>query len=242
MARNAVELEIPSDIEKNDVSRILEWAGKQFDDKAGFASSFSPEDVVIIDMLSKLNSPVKIFTLDTCRLHDETYRVMEDIRQKYQINIEVYFPDGNRIEKLERENGFYSFYQSLEARKECCNIRKVEPLNRALSKLHAWITGLRREQSLTRQALQKVEIDYGHNEIIKINPLLDWSEKQVWDYIQEHNVPYNKLFDKGFTSIGCAPCTRAIKRTEDIRAGRWWWEDPHHKECGLHIKIGRLED
>lgn len=236
MAQNVAELEIPFDIAKNNTEEILEWAGERFGTEAGFASSFSPEDVIIIDKLSRLNSPVKIFTLDTGRLHEETYRVMEDIRLKYHIEIEVYFPDRSQVERLENEKGFYSFYDSLEARKECCTVRKVEPLNRALSKLHAWITGLRREQSLTRQAIQKVEIDHAHNEIIKINPLLDWSEAQVWDYMRKHHVPYNQLFDRGFSSIGCAPCTRAIKRTEDIRAGRWWWENPEHKECGLHLK------
>ena len=222
-------------LEKEKTEVVLQWAVKTFP-RIGFASSFGAEDVVVIDLISKIKPQPSIFTLDTGRLHEETYEVMEQIRQKYGIPIVSYFPEKGTVEKLEREKGFYSFRQSVENRKECCGIRKVEPLNRALSSLDAWITGLRREQAVTRTGLPKVELDAAHGGIAKINPLAEWTTEQVWDYIRKNNVPYNKLHDQNFPSIGCSPCTRAVRPGEDIRAGRWWWELPEHKECGLHVK------
>ena len=213
---------------------ILGWAVKEFFPKISLASSFGAEDVILIDILSKIEPRLKVFTLDTGRLDEETYEVMERIRLKYKISIESYFPDFKKVEALERQKGFYSFKESVENRKECCGIRKVEPLNRALLGLSAWITGLRRDQAVTRSAVQKIENDEAHDGIIKINPLADWSSEQVWAYIKNNKVPYNALHDQGYPSIGCAPCTRAIKPYEDIRAGRWWWENPDQKECGLH--------
>jgi phosphoadenosine phosphosulfate reductase len=159
---------------------------------------------------------------------------MERVRRKYKISIESYFPDAAKVEALERAKGFYSFRDSIENRKECCGIRKVEPLQRALKNLEGWITGLRREQAVTRTTLEKVEWDAAHG-ILKFNPLADWTEKQVWEYIKKNKVPYNRLHDQGYPSIGCAPCTRAVKSGDDIRSGRWWWENPEHKECGLHL-------
>lgn len=216
---------------------VLRWGLRTFP-RIAFASSFGAEDVAVIDLLSKADPEhrVKIFTLDTGRLHEETYEVMDQIREKYGIRISAYFPDREAVEQLERERGFYSFRQSVENRKECCGIRKVEPLRRALAGMDAWITGLRREQSVTRTDLPKVETDSSHGGIAKLNPLADWTTRQVWDYIQKHQVPYNRLHDMNFPSIGCSPCTRAIRPGEDIRAGRWWWETPEHKECGLHIQ------
>ncbi len=225
---------VPNDIEERSTEAILEWVGDTFGNGAGFASSFSPEDVVVIDLLARLNSPIRIFTLDTGRLHEETYRVMEAIRDRYKIDIEVVFPQRDKVEKLVGSKGLYSFYKSLENRKECCGIRKIEPLNRVLAGLDAWLTGLRREQSQTRVEMKKVEIDEAHNSIYKINPLIDWSEKEVWDYIAKYSVPYNELFDRGFKSVGCSPCTRAVRAIDGVRAGRWWWENPESKECGLH--------
>lgn len=213
---------------------VLSWAVKEFGDKVGFASSFGAEDVVVIDMLAKITPHPKIFTLDTGRLNEETYQVMDAIRKKYNLSIESQFPEREKVEALERAKGFFSFRESVENRKECCRIRKVIPLGRALERLLAWITGLRREQSVTRAELSIFETDTGHNNILKINPLADWTEKQVWGYIKKNNVPYNALHDQNYPSIGCAPCTRAIKPGEDIRAGRWWWESPESKECGLH--------
>jgi phosphoadenosine phosphosulfate reductase len=212
----------------------LLWALERFHPRIAFASSFGVEDVAVIDMLARLRSDARVFTLDTGRLPAETYEVMERVRDKYSLSIEVFAPDGGRVEELERESGFFSFRRSVEERKRCCGIRKVEPLGRALAGLEAWTTGLRRDQAVTRQALPKVERDLGHGGIVKVNPLADWSEAQVWDYVRVHGVPYNRLHDQGYPSIGCAPCTRAIKPGEDVRAGRWWWENPETKECGLH--------
>ena len=216
----------------------MEWALKNFYPEISVASSFGAEDVVLIDMLSKLQPKMRVFTLDTGRLNEETYEVMERVRLKYKISIESYFPDLKAVEALERQKGFYSFRESVDNRIECCGIRKVEPLRRALKGVKAWVTGLRHEQSVTRAGVNKIEIDEAHGGIFKINPLLEWSDGQVWDYIRKNDVPYNKLHDLGYPSIGCAPCTRAVKPGEDIRAGRWWWESPEHKECGLHVSMG----
>lgn len=224
------------ELEGRTAEEVLRWGVETYFPKIAFASSFGAEDVVVIDLLSKVNPQVPVFTLDTGRLPEETYEVMDRIRERYGIKIVSYFPEGQAVEKLEREKGFYSFRQSIENRKECCGIRKVEPLNRALGGLEAWITGLRREQAVTRTGLPKVEVDAAHRGIAKLNPISDWSTQQVWDHIRRNKVPYNKLHDQGFPSIGCAPCTRAVKPGEDIRAGRWWWELPEHKECGLHVK------
>ena len=214
---------------------VLRWAIDTFGSRLALASSFGAEDMVLIDMLSRLEPPVTIFTLDTGRLHEETYDVMERTRERYKVAIESYFPDREAVEELERERGFYSFRRSVEERKFCCGIRKVEPLNRALVDLDAWITGLRRDQALTRSGVELLEIDEAHGSILKLNPLADWTEQQVWAYIREHHIPYNALHDRGYPSIGCAPCTRAVQPGEDIRAGRWWWENPATKECGLHL-------
>ncbi len=222
------------EFEKKAAGEVLTWALKEFGDKVSFASSFGAEDVVLIDLISKFSPGLSVFTLDTGRLNEETYEVMERVRSKYKIQIFSHFPEASKVEALERQKGFFSFRESIENRKECCGIRKVEPLNRALSGLKAWVTGLRREQAVTRTAIQKIEIDEAHGGIFKINPLADWTEKQVWDYIKANQVPYNRLHDMGYPSIGCAPCTRAIKPGEDVRAGRWWWENPENKECGLH--------
>jgi phosphoadenosine phosphosulfate reductase len=186
----------------------------------------------VIDMLSRLRVDARIFTLDTGRLHEETYEVMEAIRRRYGLAIETHFPDRDEVERLERSKGFYSFRDSIENRRECCNIRKVAPLGRALAGLDAWITGLRREQAVTRGDLPKV--DWGARQA-KLNPLADWSLDRVWSYVRDNDIPYNKLYDRGFPSIGCSPCTRAVRPGEDLRAGRWWWEQPEQKECGLHV-------
>lgn len=198
------------------------------------ACSFSVEDVVIIDTAAKLGLPIGIFALDTGRLNEETYEVADNITERYRIPIDWYFPLNEAVETLERQKGLFSFRESLENRHECCRIRKVEPLGRALKGLAGWITGLRREQSVTRNGLAAIELDEADGGILKINPLLEWSEEQVWDYVKEHNIPVSRLYSQGYRSIGCAPCTRPVAPGEHARAGRWWWEDPEHKECGLH--------
>lgn len=229
------------ELESLSTKEILAWAFEAYQPRIALACSFQAEESVLIDMMHSLRgSDFRIFTLDTGRLNQETYDCMDAIRERYGIQVEVFFPDATRVEQMVRANGLNLFYKSVESRKLCCGIRKVEPLNRALKDLGAWMTGLRREQAVTRADVRKVEIDKDHGGIIKINPLVDWSHKQVWDYIRENNLPYNKLHDSGYPSIGCAPCTRAIQPREDIRAGRWWWENPETKECGLHAKGGEL--
>jgi len=185
-------------------------------------------------LLMDLRKDAVVFALDTGRLNPETYECAEALRRRYGLKIEWYFPARERVEELERSKGLFSFRESIENRKECCGIRKVEPLRRALSNLDAWITGLRREQSVTRSDLQVLEIDNANGGIIKINPLAGWSLDDCWSFVRKNKIPWNSLYDRGYTSIGCAPCTRAIEPGEDQRAGRWWWENPEHKECGLH--------
>ena len=220
--------------ETKTAEEVLRWALDRFHPQITLACSFGLEDVTLIDMLTKLHKAPRVFCLDTGRLHQETYDVMDQIRSKYGIQIEVYFPNQAAVEKMVRAKGVNLFYHSVENRHECCAVRKVEPLERALSGMKAWITGLRKTQSVTRANTARVEIDSPHGRIAKLNPLIDWTEQEVWDYIKKNQVPYNRLHDQGYPSIGCAPCTRAIKSGEDIRAGRWWWENPESKECGLH--------
>ena len=198
------------------------------------ACSFSPEDVAIIDIAHKAGLSLGIFAIDTGRLHEETYEVAEALVERYRLKIDWYFPRHEAVEQLEREKGLFSFRESLDNRHECCNIRKVEPLSRALKGLKGWVTGMRREQSLTRTDLQAIERDDLNGGILKINPLIDWTEEQLLAYTAEHRLPGNRLIDQGYRSIGCAPCTRAVQPGDDARAGRWWWENPEHKECGLH--------
>lgn len=221
-------------LEGADPEAILRWAVDAFAPDIALASSFGAEDVVLIDMWSRIDQAVRVFTLDTGRLPEETYEVMDRIRERYGIAIATHFPEATAVETLERERGFYSFRRSVEERKRCCGIRKVEPLRRALAPLRAWVTGLRREQAMSRTGVAVVEWDTNHG-LVKVNPLAHWTEAQVWAYIREHTVPHNALHDRGYPSIGCAPCTRALQPGEDVRAGRWWWEqDPAAKECGLH--------
>ncbi len=214
----------------------LKWAYETFGDKIAKASSFGAEDSVVTDMIIKINPKARFFTLDTGRLNQETYDVMDTISKKYKIKFEVLFPDRDAVEEMVREKGINLFYESVENRKLCCEIRKVRPLNRILSTLDAWVTGLRRDQNENRSKSSMVEIDHLHGGIIKINPIIDWSWENVMSYIKDHELPYNKLLDKNYPSIGCEPCTRPVKPGEDLRAGRWWWESDTHKECGLHIK------
>ncbi|MCF6309476.1 MAG: phosphoadenylyl-sulfate reductase [Sulfurimonas sp.] len=214
---------------------ILEYFLKEYGDKAALSSSFGVEDQVLTHMMLGIDKKANIFTLDTGRLHPQTYSVMDATNLKYDVKVNVFFPNTEAVEKLYKEQGINGFYESVENRKACCFTRKIEPLQRALSGLDVWITGLRASQSVTREDLNVIEYDEV-NKVIKVNPLLEWSEEEVWDFVKEYKVPYNKLHDEGFPSIGCAPCTRAVNEGEDIRSGRWWWENPENKECGLHIK------
>jgi phosphoadenosine phosphosulfate reductase len=222
-------------VDTTDPGTVLAHALNVYGDRMALASSFSLEDAIVIDLLAKIRPEFRVFALDTGRLNPETYECAEALRRRYKVDIEWFFPRHDAVEQLERQKGLFSFRESVENRKECCHIRKVEPLARALSGLNAWITGLRREQSVTRSDIQAVEMDAAHGGVVKINPLVEWTLEQCWDYAKQHKLPYNRLYDQGYTSIGCAPCTRAIQAGEDQRAGRWWWESPDHKECGLHI-------
>jgi phosphoadenosine phosphosulfate reductase len=224
------------DFEDLTTAEIVTWALERFSPRVGLACSFQAEESVLIDLMHRVRgADFRLFTLDTGRLNQETYDCMDAIRERYGVQIEVFFPEATGVEKMVRENGLNLFYNSVELRKLCCGIRKVEPLNRALKNLDAWMTGLRREQAVTRVDVRKVELDKDHGDIVKVNPLVDWSYDDVWEYIRKNNLPYNRLHKQGYPSIGCAPCTRAVKPGEDLRAGRWWWENPNTKECGLHV-------
>jgi phosphoadenosine phosphosulfate reductase len=216
---------------------ILDWASTKFGAGLKLACSLGAEDNVLTAMLASANSPARVFFLDTGRLNPETYQTLGAIRSRYDVPIEVIFPKTDSLQQLVTSKGPFSFYDSVENRKECCHIRKVEPLARALADATAWVTGLRREQAVTRANLLVFEIDEDHGNILKINPLATWTTEQVLEYAKNHRVPLNPLHAKGFPSIGCEPCTRAIEPDEDLRAGRWWWESPDLKECGLHLRV-----
>jgi phosphoadenosine phosphosulfate reductase len=214
---------------------ILDVLSSLKEEKLTFSTSLGYEDQVITHYLSTKEINSTLFSLDTGRLFPETYSVLQTTLEKYKKSIQIYFPDTKSIENLITEKGPLSFYESVENRKECCTIRKVEPLKRALKGYTIWITGIRKEQSQDRENISQIEWD-SHNEIIKVHPLLYWTFEEVKNYIKENKIPYNSLHDKGFISIGCQPCTRSVKEGEDFRAGRWWWEDATKKECGLHFK------
>jgi phosphoadenosine phosphosulfate reductase len=221
-----------------ETSAILERIARNFT-PAVFASSLAAEDMVLTDLILKADLPIAIFSLETGRLHAETLAMIDRVKDTYDYDIALFRPDPLAVERYVTQNGLNAFYESVDMRKECCRIRKVEPLGRALAGKRAWITGQRRAQSATRAELAVQESDLGHA-MQKFNPLTDWSEENVWDYLRSNNVPYNALHDRGFPSIGCEPCTRAVQPGEDVRAGRWWWENPESKECGLHVVDGKL--
>jgi phosphoadenosine phosphosulfate reductase len=216
---------------------VIEQTLKHFGpERVALASSFGAEDQVLTHMLAGIAPGARIFTLDTGRQFQETYDTMQRSIERYSIRYEVYAPDAGDLAALTAEHGPNLFYRSLGERKACCEVRKLRPLGKALATVSAWICGLRRDQAVTREQLELVSWD-GQHSVYKICPLFDWTEGQVWAYIREHEVPYNALHDRGFPSIGCAPCTRAVAPGEDVRAGRWWWEAPEHKECGLHADL-----
>lgn len=228
--------QIAPEMESKSAQEVLRWAMDTYGLRIALASSFGPEDIVLIDIMIKIDKEkTRIFTLDTGRLNQETYDLMDTISRKYNIHIEVFFPERKEIEQMVQAKGMNLMYESVENRKLCCEIRKVHSLKRALHKLDGWITGLRREQFITRAQVKKIEIDSTHSNIVKVNPLADWTHEMLWGYIHENNLPYNRLHDIGYVSIGCEPCTRAIEPNEDPRSGRWWWETGTPKECGLHL-------
>ncbi len=218
-------------------TELFQWIHARFGSWS-IASSMGAEDIALISLAATAIGPenVKVFTLDTGRLHPQTLQTVENVRNHFGVAVKVFFPLSESVEALVNEKGMYSFRNSIEDRKECCGIRKLEPLKRALGPLDAWVTGLRRDQNVTRTSIDKIEFDMMNGGLAKLNPIADWSANDVWDYIRDNDLPYNPLHDRGFPSIGCEPCTRPVKSGEDERAGRWWWEQPDSKECGLHGK------
>jgi phosphoadenosine phosphosulfate reductase len=227
-----------SGIDPKDAPTVLSRAIDHFGDQITMATSFQLGGLVLLDMIHKLGKEIQVFSLDTGRLPEETYQCSESIRLKYGIQVQWVFPHHEAVEKMEREKGLYSFKENTENRKECCGIRKVEPLNRALKGYSAWITGRRMDQSASREDLKFSESDHSRPGMFKVNPLIHWSQSDLWFYAKENNVPYNHLYDEGYLSIGCECCTRPCRDGEDERAGRWWWESTEHKECGLHLRGG----
>lgn len=227
----AIELDLATPQE------ILGWALDRWHPNLAICTSFQAEGMALLDMAWRIEPRVRVFTVDTGRLPQETYDVMEEVRQRYGIDVEVYFPDARQVETMVRRLGPNLFQKSVEARLLCCNVRKVEPIRGVLEGLDAWVTGLRRDQWASRANIRKLEIDHDHGGLAKINPLADWTLEEVLDYNRDHEVPVHPLYEKGYTSIGCTPCTRATLPGEDPRAGRWWWEKNAPKECGIHCPI-----
>jgi thioredoxin-dependent adenylylsulfate APS reductase len=216
---------------------LLGWAAAAFGTRIALATSFQADGMVILDMAQRVAPGLRVITVDSGRLPQETHDLIDHVRERYGIAVEVFTPAAGEVERFVGEHGPNAFYRSQELRVRCCEIRKVTPLTRALRGLDAWITGQRRDHSSTRRAIARIERDVAHGGIVKLNPLADWSTEQVWDYLRAHDVPHNALYDRGFTSIGCAPCTRATRPGEDPRAGRWWWEATATKECGMHCRV-----
>ena len=216
---------------------LLAWGLERFGDRIALCTSFQAEGMVLLDMAWRVDPKVRVFTLDSGRLHQETYDIIDTVRKRYQLEIEVHSPDTRELEAMTRKHGVNLFYESVPQRLLCCQVRKVRPLQRALNGLDAWITGLRRETWASRADIRKIELDHEHGGIAKLNPLADWTHDEIWDYLRANEVPYHPLYDQGFTSIGCAPCTRRTAPGEDPRAGRWWWEKNAPKECGMHCTI-----
>jgi thioredoxin-dependent adenylylsulfate APS reductase len=226
--------------EDANAEELLAWAIETFHPRLAISAAGGVDGMVLIDMASRISSDIRVFTLDTGRLPPETYQLFEEIRERYGIQVEWEEPDGQAVAQLMTQHGPNLMYRSVDLRVACCNIRKVEPLKRKLATLDAWIAGLRREQWKSRTNIAKVELDRDHGGIVKLNPLADWTLDRVWDYVKINEVPYHELFDHGYASIGCAPCTRAIAPGESERAGRWWWEQDTDKECGIHCSVGLL--
>jgi phosphoadenosine phosphosulfate reductase len=223
-------------LERWPAERTLRWGLDRFAPRIALSASFgSPEGMVMLDIMHRIEPlRTRVFTIDTGRLPQETYNLIDRVRDRYEIEVEVYFPRPERLQAMVREKGMNLFYESVENRKLCCAIRKVEPLERALEGLDAWISGLRSGQAATRTDVKVIEVDTVHGDRIKLNPLATWTRPEVWDYVRKHDVPVNALHAHGYPSVGCAPCSRAIREGEDERAGRWWWEQAETRECGIH--------
>ena len=240
-ARSSLSPELAAEIRSGALDewpadQVLTWGLEHFAPRISLSASFgSREGMVILHLMHQIApEKTRVFTIDTGRLPQETYNLMDRVRDRYGIEVELFFPDAARVEEMVRGKGLNLFYESVDNRQLCCNIRKVEPLERALGELDAWISGLRRGQAVTRADASTVEIDEVHRGIVKLNPLVHWTKEAVDDYVRDHHVPVNALHEKGYPSVGCAPCSRAIAAGDDERAGRWWWESPETRECGIH--------
>ncbi len=240
MANSAALPSIPADAEALDATGALRLALDTLGvERVALSASFGPEDIVILDLLTGIVPRPRVFTLDTGRLPEETYALIERVRERFDIDVEVFAPEATEVEAMVAERGPNLFYRSLDDRQRCCDVRKVRPLRRALATVDGWITGVRRDQTRTRARTPKVGLDLEHGLIWKVAPLADWTEDRVWAHIRARDLPYNALHDQGYPSIGCAPCTRAVEPGEDPRSGRWWWEAEGARECGLHVPSGQ---
>jgi phosphoadenosine phosphosulfate reductase len=236
--------ELSVEFEGAEPQEVLAWALERFSPKIALSTAFQIDGVALIDMAYELDREIKVFSVDTGRLPEETFELIEQLRERYpNLELELLSPKAEHVTRMVNRHGPNLFYRQVEHRLLCCNVRKVQPLTRHLAGLDAWITGLRRDQWASRTDIRKIEIDHDHGAIVKLNPLAEWTEEEVWDYVREREVPYHPLYDRGYTSIGCAPCTRAIAPGEASRAGRWWWEQNAPKECGIHcaIETGGME-
>ena len=223
--------------ESRSPKEVLQWALERFGARLALCTSFQVAGMVILDMAWRIDPTIRVFTIDTGRLPQETYELLDRVREQYHIEVEVYFPEATQIESIVRQHGVNLFYQDTDLRMLCCHTRKVLPLRRVLEGLDAWVTGLRRDQTSTRAETQKIEVDHERGRLIKVNPLTNWTETQIWDYVRTYDVATHPFYSQGYTSIGCAPCTRPTTDGEDSRAGRWWWENGAMKECGMHCSI-----
>jgi phosphoadenosine phosphosulfate reductase len=234
---NVLEYIQSGEAESLSPQEILIWGLKNFGDKIALSCSFgAPEGLVLLDMMHRIDPASRVFVIDTGRLPQATYDLIDRVRDRYDKTVEVIFPAAERVQSMVRDNGLNLFYDSIEKRELCCGVRKVEPLNRFLIGLDAWVTGLRRDQSSARGKTAKIEVDRAHSGIAKLNPIADWSHEQVLDYVREHEVPINRLHAEGYPSVGCEPCSRSIGPGDDPRSGRWWWENSDLKECGIHLE------
>ena len=237
MAVSAHEIaQLAAELDSQSSEQVLGFALEKFHPRIALSNSLQTEDMVVLDIAWRIEPKVRVFTLDTGRLHQETYDMMDRVRDHYGVKLEVLFPDAAEVQAMVNAKGLNLFYESVENRHECCGLRKVKPLQKALAGLDAWVTGLRRDQWASRTNIQKIEIDAANGGIIKFNPIADWTQEQLDEYVNAHNVPRHALYANGFTSIGCLPCTRATQPGENPRAGRWWWEQEGQKECGLHVR------
>jgi phosphoadenosine phosphosulfate reductase len=228
---------IAAEFERRPPQDLLRWALERFGARLALATSFQADGMVLLDMAHRIDPGIRVVTVDSGRLRQETYEFIDRVRERYAIPIAVYSPQAVELETFVGEHGANPFYRSLELRVRCCEIRKVSPLTRALTGLDAWVSGQRRDHATSRRGIRVVERDDLHGGIVKLNPLAHWSDEQVWDYLGAHDVPHNPLYDQGFTSIGCAPCTRPTEPGDDPRGGRWWWEQHATKECGIHCRV-----